>query len=1215
MGAVGPAASADGRPFAWKNRDSDDGNNGLGYVAASTGATWSYVTVGRGSTYLGMNEAGVAFGNSVADNLSGGNSSSLISWILANTATVRAMEQAVRDEAATGAAHIDYGDLSAQGCFPVIGQDGTAELFEVGSDGDTVGALYEYDTAARATGIVVRANDAHQNTDGSDDATTGGNRFYEANSNLLAAAASGGVTVREMIDVARFGAPGFDEPSRNSRYQTNGLDTRCTLIAHGVRGGEDPRTATMWVSPGQPDYCCFVPVWAAAGNSLSSYLTSTADAGGISGRGWAIFAMRTGPAYDRYVNSFYSGLETNFIAAAALAREHWLARGFTAQQADAISDEAAAAAWSTMNSMCAGPSNDLNRTPVLTEVLCRTNGLDAALSCIAHDPDGALVSTNWDFGDGNTADGAAPTHRYATNGLYLVRCRVADNEGSRNVRWRLVGVQRAAGPPQARLRASPPGELALNEPLVLDAAASTDGGWIEAYGWDFGDGDTGTGPAPVHTYRQAGTHTVTLTVTDNEGLTASASTSVWVRGDSYLVDNDRPGCTLIGPWPRSADATVYGTPSRTCSSAYAAKAIYEFTPATGGLFTVYLRWTADASRDASVPVTIEQAGRSTTSYVDQRTGGGAWNRLGECSLSAGAPVSLTVLHEKGGGSVSADAVKIVRTGAPWITNAPAVCVTTTGATLRAELVSTGLWPTAVSVFWGRQAGGASTGSWEHGAFLGWHAGPAPAAYRCPVGGLEAGQTYYYSFVASNQAGAAWAPAVESFQTPRVLRDWAFGAKVDLAGYAGATTLTNFPVLVRLANTPGGFRYDQSATASGADLCFTDATRTQRLDHEVEEWNTNGTSTVWVRVPRLASPSDHIWMLWGSPHLEAPAASTVWTSSFAGVWHLAAPLADSTPNHNDGINSGATVAGGLIGPAGRFAGGQYVDVGTAGASAHQGTVSAWARFTGAGASSEYVFGHRTGSDNNRIYLRRNNGLFSPGMGDKLGSALYESGAIGTNWTHLAMTWDRGACRVYRNGQPVGSGTYADFASLGAVASIGSLVTTHTFLWSGDIDEVRLSSTPRSADWLRACWSNQCANSQFARLGPALRTDLDTDGDGMGDVWEQHHFGSLSAPDGAAAADWDGDGACNGDEFAAGTDPSDAAACLRLDALRACNADGRWIVAWQSVSNRFYAIDLTTNLAQGFPVTVSNGIAGTPPANTVTVRVDAAASAFLRIRIED
>lgn len=46
------------------------------------------------------------------------------------------------------------------------------------------------------------------------------------------------------------------------------------------------------------------------------------------------------------------------------------------------------------------------------------------------DPDGSIVSYDWDFGDGNSGSGVSPTHAYAASGTYTVTLTVTDNEGA-----------------------------------------------------------------------------------------------------------------------------------------------------------------------------------------------------------------------------------------------------------------------------------------------------------------------------------------------------------------------------------------------------------------------------------------------------------------------------------------------------------------------------------------------------------------------------------------------------------------------------------------------------------------------------------------------------------------------------------------------------------------------------------------------------------------
>jgi parallel beta-helix repeat protein len=48
----------------------------------------------------------------------------------------------------------------------------------------------------------------------------------------------------------------------------------------------------------------------------------------------------------------------------------------------------------------------------------------------SYDPDGTIVSYEWDFGDGNSSTEMNPTHTYAQDGTYTVTLNVTDNDGA-----------------------------------------------------------------------------------------------------------------------------------------------------------------------------------------------------------------------------------------------------------------------------------------------------------------------------------------------------------------------------------------------------------------------------------------------------------------------------------------------------------------------------------------------------------------------------------------------------------------------------------------------------------------------------------------------------------------------------------------------------------------------------------------------------------------
>lgn len=60
------------------------------------------------------------------------------------------------------------------------------------------------------------------------------------------------------------------------------------------------------------------------------------------------------------------------------------------------------------------------------------------------------VSVHWDFGDGQSADGAAASHAYATPGVYVARAIATDSSGNANTQTETIAVAAAPGTPLRR---------------------------------------------------------------------------------------------------------------------------------------------------------------------------------------------------------------------------------------------------------------------------------------------------------------------------------------------------------------------------------------------------------------------------------------------------------------------------------------------------------------------------------------------------------------------------------------------------------------------------------------------------------------------------------------------------------------------------------------------------------------------------------------------
>ncbi len=127
----------------------------------------------------------------------------------------------------------------------------------------------------------------------------------------------------------------------------------------------------------------------------------------------------------------------------------------------------------------------------------------------------------------------------------------------------------------------------------------------------------------------------------------------------------------------------------------------------------------------------------------------------------------------------------------------------------------------------------------------------------------------------------------------------------------ATTLSNFPLLVRLSSTRQPWFNPADCGTGGADLRFALADGTL-LAHEIDTWNPSGESFVWVNVPSL-SPVTEIKVYWGVKNASlAPAvnAADTWPD-YVAVYHLGegdVTAYDSSGNNYTAVNAKAVTAG-------------------------------------------------------------------------------------------------------------------------------------------------------------------------------------------------------------------------------------------------------------------------------------------------------------------
>ncbi len=110
-------------------------------------------------------------------------------------------------------------------------------------------------------------------------------------------------------------------------------------------------------------------------------------------------------------------------------------------------------------------------------------------------------------------------------------------------------------------------------------------------------------------------------------------------------------------------------------------------------------------------------------------------------------------------------------------------------------------------------------------------------------------------------------------------------RLTFSGSAGAETLKDFPALIKIPDGLTGFNYADSST-DGSDLAFFGADG-QQLAYEIDTWDPEGDSYVWVRVPEVTK-STTITARWGNPgghETTSVQQQGVWSDDYMGVWHF------------------------------------------------------------------------------------------------------------------------------------------------------------------------------------------------------------------------------------------------------------------------------------------------------------------------------------------
>jgi biopolymer transport protein ExbB len=313
-------------------------------------------------------------------------------------------------------------------------------------------------------------------------------------------------------------------------------------------------------------------------------------------------------------------------------------------------------------------------------------------------------------------------------------------------------------------------------------------------------------------------------------------------------------------------------------------------------------------------------------------------------------------------------------------------------------------------------------------------------------------------------------------------DWTYRKEISFdlspkgADIAGAPT--DVPMLIRLSL--GNFQYFSDAKPDGSDFRFIAADDKTPLRFHIERFDAQAQiALVWVRIPRLTggAVTDKILLYYGNknaPSAADPAgtydANQVLDYHFGGAKDAPQDVTayKSEPSAFDAELNPASLIGGGV----RFAGAQTLSIPANGAvhlAANKGfTLSAWVRF--AAAQSDAIVAQLAdqgrelvlGIAGTQAFVRYNV------SGQPVTITQTEQLTTG-DWHHLAMRIGDGRLTLFVDGADVAHGN-ADVQEIGGALTVGGSAAKSNF-FSGELDELEVANSVRSADWLKAAARSQ------------------------------------------------------------------------------------------------------------------------------------------------
>jgi cysteine-rich repeat protein len=310
-------------------------------------------------------------------------------------------------------------------------------------------------------------------------------------------------------------------------------------------------------------------------------------------------------------------------------------------------------------------------------------------------------------------------------------------------------------------------------------------------------------------------------------------------------------------------------------------------------------------------------------------------------------------------------------------------------------------------------------------------------------------------------------------------------------------LENFPLLVKTNDS----HLLTNADATGIDILFTADNGTELLDYEIESYDPIAGLVAWVKIPTL-NDTTVIYMYYGNPSAgDQTNPPGVWDDNYVMVHHLNETTGDhldstSFLNHGTPIIDPIGAQGspnGKIDGADEFDGNDYVACGDDDSLDTTGsmTIEAWAYSENGTSitdnSKRIACKDPVGSKGKFIFWKNGDGnlAFQVTDNDTTWSEAIGSSVPDDEWMYVVGVFDAAAqkVRLYTNGNQeiIEVDGPSTLKQTDDSFTIGAPSTIDDQFWKGIIDEVRVSNTARSADWILTSYNNQNDPGSFYLIG--------------------------------------------------------------------------------------------------------------------------------------